>query len=58
MFIRESYLTNIEPFINKPVVKIISGMRRSGKSTFMKMLMGKLGKSGVKETDIIYIRKS
>ncbi|MDY0017097.1 MAG: ATP-binding protein [Candidatus Delongbacteria bacterium] len=57
MFIRESYLANIEPFINKPVVKIISGMRRSGKSTFMKMLMGKLGKSGVKETDIIYISK-
>jgi len=57
MFIRESYLTNIEPFINKPVVKIISGMRRSGKSTFMKMLIGKLGKNGVKETDIIYISK-
>jgi len=57
MFIRESYLTNIEPFINKPVVKIISGMRRSGKSTFMKMLMSKLKKNGVRETDIIYISK-
>jgi predicted AAA+ superfamily ATPase len=57
MFIRESYLNNIEPFINKPVVKIISGMRRSGKSTLMKMLIDKLEKSGVNKSDIIYISK-
>ncbi len=57
MFIRESYLNNIEPFISKPVVKIISGMRRSGKSTLMKMLIDKLEKSGVNKSDIIYISK-
>lgn len=57
MIIRESYLNNIEPFMNKPVVKIISGMRRSGKSTLMKMLIDKLEKSGVNKNDIIYISK-
>ena len=57
MFIREIYLNNLEPFINKPVVKIISGMRRSGKSTLMKMLIDKLEKSDVNKSDIIYISK-
>lgn len=57
MFIRENYLNKIEPFIDKPVVKIISGMRRSGKSTFIKMIIEKLEKNGTDKKNILYISK-
>lgn len=30
--IREKYISKIKPFINKPVLKILTGMRRVGKS--------------------------
>ncbi|MCG2759843.1 MAG: ATP-binding protein, partial [Candidatus Delongbacteria bacterium] len=57
MIIREEYFSKIEPFINKPVIKIISGMRRSGKSTFMKMLADRFIENGSDKKDIIYINK-
>ena len=57
MVIREEYLKKIEPFINKPVIKIITGMRRSGKSTFLKMLSARLSEKGVKENEIVFISK-
>lgn len=30
---RKEYIDKIKPFINKPVIKVITGMRRVGKST-------------------------
>jgi len=57
MIIREDYFKKIDPFMGKPVVKIISGMRRSGKSTFMKMLIDRLIESGINKKNIIYINK-
>lgn len=30
---RKEYIGKIKPFINKPVIKVITGMRRVGKST-------------------------
>lgn len=30
---RKEYIDKIKPFINKPVIKVITGMRRIGKST-------------------------
>ena len=35
---RKEYIDKIKPFINKPVIKVITGMRRVGKSTSAKML--------------------
>lgn len=32
---RKRYINKIKPFINKPVIKILTGMRRVGKSTLM-----------------------
>jgi len=54
---RESYIDKIEPFINKPVVKVISGMRRTGKSSLLKLIIEKLKKEGISEKNILYINK-
>ncbi len=34
MIVREQYIKKIQPFMDKPVVKVITGIRRSGKSEF------------------------
>ncbi len=57
MIIREEYFAKIDPFVCKPVIKIITGIRRSGKSSFMKMLIDRFHESGVKKNDIVYISK-
>ena len=47
MYPRTSYLNLIDPFIGKPVIKVITGIRRSGKSTILKLLQEKsLSESG------------
>ena len=40
--IRERYLQRIRPFVNKPVVKVLTGLRRAGKSTLLQMIMNEL----------------
>ena len=39
MIIREHYLNQIRPFIDKEVIKIITGIRRSGKSTLLEQII-------------------
>ena len=39
MHTRNSYLERIQPFIGKPVVKVITGLRRAGKSCFLRQIM-------------------
>ena len=55
MYNRQSYLDEITPFIDAPLIKVITGMRRSGKSTIMKLLIHHLEKSGVSQDRILYI---
>lgn len=57
MIQREKYLNTIRPFINKPVIKAISGVRRCGKSTFLLQIMDELKQTGVDEERIVYINK-
>ena len=38
MLIRESYLEKVRPFVGLDVVKVITGMRRSGKSVLMEQI--------------------
>ncbi len=58
MIFRKYYLNKIEPFIGKPVIKSITGLRRVGKSTFIKQIIEYLQKEkGVKPANIIYINK-
>ena len=38
MIIRENYLAKIRPFIGKDVIKVLTGVRRSGKSVLLKQI--------------------
>ena len=52
---REDYLKKIRGFYNDDVIKVITGIRRCGKSFFIKSIIQELLENGVKEKDIIYI---
>jgi len=55
--VRERYLNAIEAFIDKPVVKVLKGMRRVGKSVLMRLLIERLVNRGVPVANILYINK-
>jgi predicted AAA+ superfamily ATPase len=57
MHTRNIYLQRIRPFINKPLIKVITGVRRSGKSTFLKLVMQEIQKTGAGEQDAIFVSK-
>lgn len=50
---RPIYMEALTPFIGQPLVKILSGIRRCGKSTIFEMLKEKLINNGIKEENII-----
>lgn len=52
---REDYIKQIAAFIDKPVIKIIAGLRRSGKSTILKQLIEELNKRGANKKNILFI---
>ncbi len=56
MIIRPKYLDELRKFRGVPLVKILSGIRRCGKSTILEMLRDDLISSGVPETHIISMR--
>ncbi len=53
MIMRNSYLEAIKPFMDKPLVKILSGVRRSGKSTILEMIKEDLLARGIPSAQII-----
>ncbi len=55
MIARPFYLKKMLPFVNKPVIKVITGMRRVGKSTFLEMLKDHLAEKGVRSENILSI---
>lgn len=55
MILRPRYIDSIKPFIGKQLIKIITGIRRSGKSTVLKLLKEELLQRGVQEVQIISI---
>lgn len=55
MIIREEYLKQIRPFYNKNLVKVITGIRRSGKSTLLIQIENELMENGVDAGQIIHI---
>ena len=54
---RTQYLDNIKPFINKPLIKAITGIRRSGKSTILTQIIDDLKETGIESDQIIFINK-
>ncbi len=56
MLIREKYLSKIRGFYHtESLIKIIYGMRRSGKSVILNQIKDELLNQGIKEDNIIYI---
>ena len=53
MILRPDYINAIEPFIDSPIVKILSGVRRCGKSTILEMVADELMQRGVSKESII-----
>ncbi|MBI4687783.1 MAG: ATP-binding protein [Nitrospirae bacterium] len=54
---RTNYLERIRPFMNKDVIKVLTGQRRVGKSYLLFQLMDELASMDVKKSDILYINK-
>ena len=55
MIIRECYLSKLRLLKNRNIIKVITGIRRSGKSTILELFKKELIKSGVKKSNIIFI---
>ncbi len=55
MIIREKYLSKIRPFYDQDLIKVITGIRRSGKSIILLQIIDELKINEVKESQIIYI---
>ena len=54
MIKREIYLKRIRPFYGSEMVKVITGIRRCGKSTIMRQIIEEIQENGVEEDHIIY----
>lgn len=52
---REKYLKKIRPFYDSDIIKVITGIRRCGKSFILKTIMNELIDRGIPKTQIIYI---
>ncbi len=55
MIKREYYLEQLRPFIDKPLIKVLTGIRRSGKSVILTMLKEELAQRGISDENIIHI---
>lgn len=52
---RELYMEQVKRLIDKDLIKIITGIRRSGKSYFLNQIVEELKNNGVEEENIIFI---
>jgi len=55
MIKRNLYLEEIKKYMNKPIIKVITGMRRSGKSMILKLIQEELENVGIIKENIIYM---
>ena len=55
MIQRKKYLEKLMRLANKDIIKVITGVRRSGKSTLMEMFKKELINNNIPENNIIYI---
>lgn len=57
MIERKKYIEKIKPFMDKPVIKVITGIRRCGKSTLLTQLIKLLESQQIQKNQLIYINK-
>ena len=55
MIKRETYMNRIRPFIGNELIKVMTGMRRSGKSVMLELIKEELTESGVSAEQFISI---
>jgi len=56
LYFRENYLKKIRGFYNDDdLIKVITGVRRCGKSSLLKMIMAELASGGVSDENIIFL---
>lgn len=55
MIERKEYLNQLESWKDKQIIKVITGIRRCGKSTLLRQFQDRLIKNGVSQTQIISI---
>lgn len=55
MIKRESYMKQIRPFIGQNIVKVLTGIRRCGKSVMLKLIQEELLSQGISDTDFLSI---
>ncbi|MDR2825220.1 MAG: ATP-binding protein [Deltaproteobacteria bacterium] len=56
MILRTKYIEKIMAYMDTPFVKILSGVRRCGKSTILQMVAGKLNERGISDDRILVYR--
>lgn len=57
MIKRESYMNQIRPFIGTELVKVLTEMRRSGKSVMLDLVKEELRSQGISDSQIISIHR-
>ena len=55
MIIREKYLSQIRPFYDQDLIKVITGIRRCGKSVILSQIIEEIKQNGVNNDHIVYI---
>ena len=55
MIIREAYISQIVPLIDKNLIKVLTGVRRSGKTVLLSQIQDYLLKNGISQPQIINI---
>lgn len=55
MIIREKYLSKIRPFYDVDLIKVITGIRRCGKSVILTQIIAELKNNGVDDNHIVYL---
>lgn len=55
MIYREEYMQRLQAFKDNKIIKVVTGLRRSGKSTLLEMFRDELLQSGVQPDQIQYI---
>ena len=53
MIKREAYMRQIRPFIAGDLIKVLTGLRRSGKSVMLELIQAELKGQGISETQFV-----